>query len=285
MESSKTKNTKIIQRILAIIIGNLLCSIAINSFYIPNGMLSGGISGISILFNYLGNIPTGLTAFVLNIIILIIGLKRLDKDYAIYGFISMITFSVMVTLTEFITSYFIVEDILLATVFGGIINGLGMGIMIKNKAPQGGFDIIAIILKKKYNINVGSGLMIINTFLISLSSLIFGYSRAMYTIIAMFIGYKVLDKVQIGFNNMKEIMIISDKPETITKEIIEKLGRGVTYIEGEGAYTNADKKIIMCIISSQEIVKIKDIIGVIDKEAFIIINEVVEVIGRGFQSS
>lgn len=280
----KNKHKKIISRILAIIIGNILCSIAINSFYIPNGMLSGGITGISILFNYLGNIPTGLTAFILNIFILLFGLRSLEKDYAIYGFISMITFSIMVTFTEFITNYFIVEDILLATIFGGIINGLGMGIMIKNKAPQGGFDIIAIILKKKFNINVGSGLMIINTFLISLSSFIFGYRRAMYTIIAMFVGYKVLDRVQIGFSNKKKIMIISDRPEEITREIIEKLKRGVTYLEGKGAYTNSDKEIIMCIINSQEIVKIKEIVDKIDNQAFIIVNEVVEVIGKGFEN-
>jgi uncharacterized membrane-anchored protein YitT (DUF2179 family) len=246
--------------------------------------LSGGVGGLAIIIQYLTALPAGISVFLINIPIFVIGSKMIDREFAIYGFISMLVLSFLLTITNGIGKYFIIDDILLASVFGGVFNGIGMGLMFRNRVSQGGFDIIAAILRKKYNINIGSGLMAVNTVIISLSSLLFGYKSAMYTLMAMYIGYKILDKVQTGFNVKKNIIIVSEKSEELAQAIITKLHRGVTFLEGIGGYTNEDKKVIYCIVTSRETATLKNIVEEIDPSAFFTINDVVEVKGSGFKN-
>jgi uncharacterized membrane-anchored protein YitT (DUF2179 family) len=274
----------IARKFFFILIGNLLCSIAINLFFVPNGLLSGGVGGIGIMIQYLTEFPVGVTVFIMNLPIFLIGYKMLDKRFIFYAFISTFVFSSLLTLTSFLSRYFIVDDIFLGAIFGAIFNGIGMGLMFRNGTCQGGLDVIAAILKRKYNLNIGSGLMAVNTIIISLSSILFGYKKAMYTLIAMYVGYQILDKVQTGFNIKKNIIIVSDKSEELADKIMAKLGRGVTYLKGEGGYTQNEKKIIYCILTSREIAKLKEIVEEIDPLAFFTINDVIEVKGSGFKS-
>lgn len=285
IQKIKSKKIKdIIRKLAFIVLGNFLCSIAFNVFFIPSKLLSGGVGGLGILIQYLTGIPAGIWVFIINIPIFIIGSKMVDREFAIYGFISMLIFSSLLTITSGIGRYLVVDDILLTSVFGGIFNGVGMGLMFRNRVSQGGFDIVATILRKKYNVNIGTALMGVNTIIISLSSLLFGYKSAMYTLIAMYVGYRVLDKVQTGFNIKKNVVIVSDKSEELANAIIKRLHRGVTFLEGIGGYTNEDKKVIYCIITSRETAKLKNIVDEIDPNAFLTINDVVEVKGRGFQN-
>jgi len=282
---SKKLNTKeIIIKILFIIIGNLFCSIAFNVFFIPNRLLSGGVGGLGIIIQYLTGIPTGISVFFLNIPIFLLGSKLIDREFTIYAFISMLIYSSILTITRKLGSYFVVDDIILAAVFGGIFNGIGMGLMFRNRTSQGGFDIIAAILKKKYNINISSGLMAANTIIVSLSSFLFGYKSAMYTLIAMYIGYAVVDKVQLGLNVKKNVIIVSEKADLVAEAILNQLNRGVTFLEGMGGYTHEDKKVIYCIVTSRETAKLKEIVEEIDPMAFFTINDVVEVRGKGFKN-
>lgn len=282
---SKPFNNKgeIIERLFFIILGNFLCSLAVNGFFIPSKLLSGGVGGIAIMIQYLIDIPTGISVFVINIPIFLIGARMVDKDFAIYGFISMFVYSTMLTLTNSVGDYIPVDDVILRAIFGGVLNGVGMGLMFRHRANQGGFDIIAAIMKRKYNVNIGSALMMINTLIIGAASILFGLSSAMYTLIAMYIGYQVLDKVQIGFNLKKNVIIVSGLSETIAKEIITKLNRGVTFLEGMGAYSKENMQVIYCIITSNEVIKVKNIVDKVDPTAFLIINDVVEVKGSGFK--
>ena len=275
---------EVVRKLIAIVLGNFLCSIAFNVFFIPNKLLSGGVGGLGILTQYLTGIPSGIAVFFINLPIFILGARLVDKEFALYGFISMFVFSSLLTLTNGIDEFFVVDDILLAAVFGGIFNGVGMGLMFRNRTCQGGFDIIAAILKDKYNINIGSGLMAANTIVISLSSLLFGYKPAMYTLISMNMGYKILDKVQTGFNVKKKIVIVSNKSEEIADSIIVQLNRGVTFLDGIGAYTKEDKKVIYCIVTSRETAKLKKIIDEIDPNAFFTASDVVEVRGSDFKN-
>lgn len=274
----------IARKFFFIILGNLLCSIAINLFFVPNGLLSGGVGGIGIMIQYLTEFPVGISVFIMNLPIFVIGYKMLDKRFIFYAFISMLIFSSLLTFTSVLSKYFIVEDVLLGSIFGAILNGLGMGLMFRNGVCQGGLDVIAAILKRKFNLNIGTGLMAANTVIISLSSILFGYKSAMYTLISMYLGYQILDKVQTGFNIKKNIIIVSDKSEELADVIMARLGRGVTYLKGEGGYTNDEKKIIYCILTSREIAKLKEIVEEIDSSAFFTINDVVEVQGSGFKS-
>ena len=283
-ESILGDRKEIVRKLFSIIIGNLLCSIAINLFFVPNGLVSGGVGGLGIMIQYLIGIPTGISVFMLNLPIFLAGYKMLDKKFLVYAFISTFVFSFILTATKGIGSYLVVDDIFLAAVFGAIFNGLGMGLMFKNGTCQAGFDVIAAILKKKYNINIGTGLMTVNTIIISFSSILFGYKRAMYTLVALYIAYQILDKVQTGFNVQKNIIIVSDKSMQLADAIMEELSRGVTFLKGEGGYTQEEKSIIYCILTSREIGKLKEIVEKIDPNAFFTINDVVEVKGSGFKS-
>lgn len=279
----KLDTGEFLKKIFFIILGNLLCSIAFNWFFIPVRLSSGGVGGMSILAQYVTGLNSGIFVFLINVPIFLVGFKFLDREFLLYSFISMFVLSFLLNATTGVSKYFFIDDILLAAVFGGILNGVGMGLMFRNKASQGGLDILATIFKKKYNVNVGTGLMIVNTAIVSISSILLGYKSAMYTIISMFIGYQVLDKVQVGFNSRKNVVIVSDKDEEISLAIIDQLNRGVTFLKGVGAYTNEDKNVIYCIVTSKEVSKIKDIVDEIDPSAFLTINSVTEVRGRGFK--
>lgn len=280
---NRSERVKIYQKLLAIIFGNLLCALAFNIFFIPSKLLSGGVGGLAIMIQYLSNIPSGIAMFSINLPIFLIGYKMVDRDFAIYSFISMFILSFLLTITNGIDAYFPLNDILLGAIFGGILNGVGMGIMFRNRTSQGGLDIIAAILKRKYNINIGTGLMMVNTVIITLAGIRFGAPSAMYTLVALYVAYQILDKVQTGFNVRKNVIIVSNNPEKIANEILAKLGRGVTFLEGIGAYTKEDKQVIYCIVTSNEIVKLKEIIDEVDPEALLTINDVVEVKGPGFK--
>lgn len=272
------------RKIFFILIGNLLCSIAFNVFFIPNGLLSGGVGGVGIMVQYLFDVPSGVTIFLINLPMFIIGARLVDREFAIYAFISMVVFSTLLTLTSHLGRYLVVDDILLASIFGGIFNGVGMGLMFRNRTCQSGLDIVATILKRKRNLNISTALMGFNTIIISLSAFLFNYKSAMYTLIALYIAYQILDKVQTGFNTKKNIVIISDKSEAIADAIITDVNRSVTFLDGRGGYTKEDKKVLYCIIKSNEVVKLKDIVESIDPAAFLTINEVVEVRGSGFEN-
>lgn len=273
----------IVQRLFFIILANILCTIAVNGFLIPAKLLSGGVGGIAIMVQYLTDISSGFIIFAINIPIFLIAVKMVDRDFALYGFISMIMLSTMLTLTRDISKYIVLDDIILRAIFGGVINGAGMGLLFRNRSSQGGFDIVAVILKRKYNMNIGSALMMFNTVIIGVASILFGLDKALYTLISMYIAYKVLDVVQTGFSNKKNIVIVSDKPKEISDEIITQLNRGVTFLEGMGAYSKESKQVIYCIIVSKEVVKVKNIINKIDPTAFLIVTDVVEVKGSGFK--
>jgi len=207
-----SKNVSVnVNKLGAIILGNTLCSIALNGFFIPNKLLSGGVGGVSIMIYFLTQIPTSLLIFLINIPIFLIGMKIIDKEFAAYSFISMLFLSFSMELTADIGKYIVLDDIVLAAVFGAIFNGLGMGILFRNRVSQGGLDIIAAILKKKYNINVGTGLMVFNTFIVAIASTLFGLKPAMYTLIAMYIAYQIVDKVQEGLDQTgyEEVSLLS----------------------------------------------------------------------------
>lgn len=279
----RKKRLEILKKLFFVLLGNLLCALAFNAFFIPSNLLSGGVGGLAILIQYISGISAGIMVFIINIPLFIIGFRKIDREFLFYAFISMITLSLLLTLTRDIGDIFQLNDILLSAVFGGILNGLGMGLMFRNRTCQGGLDIIAIILKNKYNLNIGTGLMAVNTVIISLSSILLGYRAAMYTLIALYIGYEVLDKVQVGFNKRKNVIIISDEHEAIAHAIFSNLARGVTYLDGMGAFTKEKKRVLYCIVTSKEIAKLKIIVDQIDPSAFLTINEVVEVKGKGFK--
>ncbi|WP_202709982.1 YitT family protein [Sporosalibacterium faouarense] len=267
-----------------IFIANFICAIGFNAFFIPNQLLSGGVVGLAIMTHYLTDLPTGLITLFINVPIFIIGSKLVDKKFAFYSFLSMLTLSFLLEATRGIHQYIQTGDMLIETIFGGVLIGLGMGLLFRNRVSQGGTDIIAAIMKKKYNIGIGTVLLTVNVLILGISSLLFGLRPAMYTLIALYISYQIVDKVQQGFDTKKTVIIVSSRPQELADAIIQKLHRGATFLNGEGAYNKDNKKIIYCTIMSTQVSKLKSIVDEIDIDAFITINDVNEVKGRGFKS-
>jgi len=175
------------------------------------------------------------------------------------------------------------DNNMLYAIFGGFINGLGMGILFKNGACQGGLDILATIFKTKLNVNIGSSLLAINAIIIGVASYIFSLERGLLTIVAMYVAYKMLDKIQMGFGDTKQIMIITSRQREVTDRILSDLHRGVTLLHGEGAFTHKQQNVVYCIVSTRQVVTIKRILSEVDPASFLIISEAYEVKGRGFR--
>lgn len=284
-ETRSTGFPEYISKITITLIGNFLCSIAFNGFFIPNHLLSGGVAGMSLMIYYLTGIPTGLIVFLFNIPIFIVGARIIDKKFTAYSFISMLSLSLFLGATDGIAKYIQINDVLLGAIFGAVLNGFGMGLLFRNRICQGGMDIIAAILKKKFNINMSTGLLVVNTIIVGLSSTLFGLKPALYTFIAMYVGYQIVDKVQVGLDKKTNVIIISDKSEELAEAIIKILHRGVTFLQGEGGYSKSNKRVIYCIVKSTQIGKLKEILEEIDPNAFVTINSIEEVRGTGFRSS
>ena len=270
-------------RYLVIIAGMIIACIGINGFIRPAHLLSGGVPGISTAINYLTGINIGILTFLINIPIFILGFIYLEKSFCVFSLINMILYSILLGLTQNIGDIIPVKDILLQSVFGGILAGIGSGLVFRTKSSLGGTDIIAAILKIKKNIQVKDTTLGINILIVLVSGMLFGIELALYTLIEMFLSASSMNLVKDAMNSQKSVMVISRESESIAKDIMTIVHRGVTFLEAEGAYTKEKKRIIYCIVSSNEIPKIKEIALNYDKKSFISVNDVTEVKGRGFK--
>ncbi len=273
----------LILRYILIIIGITISSIGINGFLKPAHLLGGGVAGMSVAINHVTGFNVGIITFLINIPIFILGFIFLEKQFCITSLINMVLFSTILGITQDIGNYIVINDIILQTVYGGILGGIGLGIVFRAKSSLGGTDIIAAILKIKKNIPMKDTGLAINFLVVCIGAILFGLNIGLYTLIGMFINSYVMNIVKDAMNYQKSVMLISNKSEEIGNSIMKDLVRGVTYIEAEGAYTHEKKRIIYCIVSSNEIPRIKEIALKYDKEAFISVNDVNEVKGRGFK--
>ena len=270
-------------RYTIIIVGITIMSIGVNGFLRQAHLLSGGVAGISTGINYLTNINVGLITLLINIPIFILGFIYLEKDFLITSLINMVLFSFIIGITQEVGNVIPIDDILLQSVYGGILCGIGNGLVFRTKSSLGGTDIIGAILKNKLNIAIKNTAFGLNLAIVSVSSLLFGLNLALYTLIAMFLNAQVMNYIKDALNDEKAVMVFSNNSHQIAKDIMQILVRGVTFLEAEGGYTNEKKKIIYCVVLSREIPKIKEIALKHDEKAFISVNDINEVKGRGFK--
>lgn len=272
-------------RIIFVAIGCFLTAISINMFLIPHKLAGGGVSGIALIIEYLTGIPTGYLFFILNIPIFLFGIKEIDKDFIIFSLIGTIALSVSLVITKDVGTYFKVKDVLLSCIYGGVIAGSGIGMVLKYRASQGGSDIIAVILKKKTGLSFATLTLYMNVAIVLVGASISGIDIALYTIISMYVTSVVLDRVIEGFDRKKMLFIITCKEEEVSSALMKQIGRGVTFFYGEGGYTGEKKNIIYCIVTSLQLARAKKAIEDIDPSAFISIVEAAEVQGKGFKRS
>jgi uncharacterized membrane-anchored protein YitT (DUF2179 family) len=269
----------LIYRILLMMLGSILAAVGLEIFLIPNNIIDGGITGISIISSHFTNLPLGLFIFVLNLPFLVVGYKQIGKTFALSTLFSVICLSIGVSYLQPIPG--ITRDTLLATIFGGIILGAGVGLIIRNGGSLDGTEIIAIILDKKTDFSVGEIVMFINLFILGGSGLVFGWDRAMYSLIAYFIAYKTIDITVEGINESKSVIIVSGEHKEIASALTDRLGRGVTLLHGEGAYRGDTTNVIYVVVSRLEIAKLKDIVHGFDEDALVSVGSV-EVTGKRY---
>jgi uncharacterized membrane-anchored protein YitT (DUF2179 family) len=277
----KLSATKIIKRALFIVLGALLMSIGLEIFLVPNNIIDGGITGISIILSHVTGFKLGIFLFFLNLPFLIIGYKQIGKTFALSTLLGVAVMSFGTTLLHPVKE--VTNDPLLAAVFGGIILGIGVGLVIRYGGSLDGTEIVAILFNKKLPFSVGETVMFFNIFILGSAGFVFGWDRAMYSLMAYFIAFKMIDVTIQGLDESRSVWIISDKDQEIGEALLARLGRGVTYLHGEGGYTREDKKVIFCVITRLEEAKLKSIIEDIDESAFLAVGSIHNVKGGNFK--
>lgn len=282
MNKIKSKKIKTTLSFILITLGALLASFALETFLIPNTILDGGITGISIIISKITPLPISFLIIILNIPFLYIGYKNMGKNFLIKAIYSMIIFSIGLLLFSKVDD--ITNQMLLATVYGGLLLGVGCGLVIRFGGCLDGTESIAIIISKKYPISVGQIILIINLIIYSIAGIIFGIDRALYSLLTYFITFKVIDTVSEGLEQGKAAMIITDHGEELSKEIYKRLGRTTTKIQGEGLISG-DKEILYCVMTRIEVPELRRIAEETDESAFITITDISEIIGNHIKST
>jgi uncharacterized membrane-anchored protein YitT (DUF2179 family) len=259
--------------------GSLICALAINGILIPNGFLSGGFVGTTLIIHYLFPfLPVAGLYFVLNIPVYFLGWKYIGRRFFMYSVAGMVIFSLAVLWKPFIIP---VHDKMLAAIFAGILSGAGSGIILKSLGSAGGMDILSIILFKRFSIRLGTSILVLNGLILSIAAYVFSMEEALYTLVFLFVSTQVLNVVLYGLSQRKAVQIISPRWEEIYRGIMETVQRGVTIIDARGGYTGHNIQMVFTVISHQELPRIKNLINDIDPQAFVVVSDTLEVMGRG----
>ncbi len=280
-QHKKLSKGRLLQRVLLITLGAALMGVGLEIFLVPNNVIDGGITGISIMLSYITGWKLGIFIFILNIPFFFIGYKQIGKTFALSTLYGIIVLSITTTLLHPVPAF--TQDILLATVFGGIILGIGVGIVIRYGGSLDGTEILAILFNKKLPFSVGEIIMFFNLFILGSAGFVFTWDRAMYSLLAYYVAFKTIDITITGLDESKSVWIISDNAKVIGNAIMDRLGRGVTYMNGEGAYSGDDKKVIFCVINRLEEAKLKEIVTDYDEHAFLAVADIAEVRGGRFK--
>ena len=278
--TSSSKNKSMLSNFLSfllITVGATFAAIALEIFLVPNNIIDGGIIGISIMVSYVTKIKLSILTFALNIPFLILGYKQLGKSFLIRAAYAMVILSLL--LEQFKPIPELTNDVLLATVFGGLLLGIGVGFVIKFGACLDGTEVVAILINKKTSFSVGQVVMFLNFFIYGISGFLFGWDRALYSILTYFITFKIIDMVSEGFEQAKAAMIITNHGEEIANSIYKHLGRTVTMLEGEGLISGK-KVVLYAVVTRIEIPELKKIVAADDYSAFVTITDVNEIVGK-----
>ena len=265
----------------AYFIGAVIAAVGLEMFLIPNEVIDGGIVGISIMMQSITGLPMGIFLVLLNIPFLYLGYKQIGKNFAMATLIAICFLSIWSTVFEPIQK--VTGDPFLAAIFGGIIDGLGVGLIIRAGGSLDGTEIVAIIMDRKSIFSVGEVVMFINLFILSSAGLLYGWDKAMYSLVAYFVISKMIDVVIKGLDESYAVMIVTNEHEEITEALNDRLGRGVTLLHGQGGYTGESKEVLYCVVTRLEVDKLKEIVLEKDENAFVTINAVHDIIGGRFK--
>ena len=262
-------------------VGCIIGAYALETILIPNTILDGGITGVSIIISKLSRIPLSLLVLILNIPFVYVGYKNMGRGFLIRTVYSMLLFSLSLTYFSYFDS--LTDSILLATIYGGALLGLSVGLVIRAGGCVDGTESVALVVSKKTSLSVGQVVLFFNLVIYFVAGFIFGIDRALYSLLTYFITYKVIDMVSEGFEQAKAALIITDKGTDMANEIYKRLGRTVTKLRGKGLISG-EKEVLYCVLTRIEVYELKRICQDMDQSSFVSILEVSEIIGEHIKS-
>jgi uncharacterized membrane-anchored protein YitT (DUF2179 family) len=270
---------KISWNLLLLAAGSVLCAVAINGILIPRQFLSGGVGGLAVfIYYFFPAVPVGISYFLLNIPLFVMGWVFVGRRFFLYSLCGMTMFSLAVLVP---TPPFPIQDPLLSALAAGIISGIGGGIILRSMGSAGGLDILSVILRKRFSVRIGETVMGFNILLLLASLFWFSLEMVLYTLIYMFVTSQLINLVVTGLNQRKAVMVVSLKWSEISRQIMDDMQRGVTIVNGEGGYTGKELKILYSVVTFQELSRFKDMVRQIDPQAFVVVTETIEVMGKG----
>ena len=278
----KDKKLKMIFNFLGMTLGALVSAFALEEFLIPNSILDGGVAGISIIIHKLSKINLGFLVFLINIPFIYIGYKNLGKQFLVKALYSIALFSLL--LEMFATSPALTGDPLLGMVYGGALLGIGVGLVLRSGGCIDGTESVAIVISKNTSFSVGQIVLIMNMLIFGTAGFIFGIDRALYSLLTYVITFKVIDFVSEGLTQAKEVMIITDYSDKISKLIYNRLGRTCTIMKGTGLISGK-KDIIYVALTRLELPELRRIINDEDNSAFVTVSDISEIIGNHIKST
>lgn len=265
-----------------ILVGSVILAVGMNMFMIPNMLAPGGVSGLAVVLYHLFRLPVGATIILLNIPLFIVGYLVLGPRVVIQSLLGTFLFSIAVEATApYLPAA--TDDLLLASVYGGVVMGIGVGLVFRYRGSTGGTGLLSLILAKAKGISPGQAMLWGDLVVLAAAVFVFGSEAAMYAAVALFVSVKVIDGILEGLGLAKSVIIITKSGEAINEKLLYELGRGVTWLEGHGGYTGQSREVLLCVVTRQQIATLKTIVRNIDPDAFVIIGNATEVHGEGFQ--
>jgi uncharacterized membrane-anchored protein YitT (DUF2179 family) len=264
--------------LVLIFAGSIICAAAIKGILIPKQFLAGGLTGLALLIYYvLPILPLGVMYFLLNIPLFIVGWLFVGRRFFLYSIAGVFIFSGAMLLPFPIIQ---IQDMILSALTAGIITGVGSGIILKSLGSAGGLDILSVVLYKKFSVRPGTFTLVFNAILMGTAAFRIPLEMILYTLIYLYVTSHFYNLVLVGLSQRKTIMIISRRWQEISREIMDHLHRGVTVVRGEGGYTGQELHILYSVITFTELSRFKEIIRKIDPEAFVVVSETLEVMGK-----
>jgi len=290
MEKQSTENnTKLVRERLSmknvmvnlglLAAGSAILAVGVNGILVPKQFLSGGGLGIALIMHYLfPNLSVSFLYIFVNIPLITLGWFNVSRRFMLYTAFGIVAFSSATQLIH--PAPIAIDNPILAAVLAGIICGIGMGLIFKSAGSSGGVDILAVYLNKKWEFRLGWTFSLCNTVILVIGASIFSLETALYTLIYIFTAAKIIDTIMTGFNQRKQVVVISDHAQLLAEKILHRLNRGATFLEGHGAHTGQSRQVIFSIVAVTELARMKDLIFETDPKAFVVINDTHEVFGR-----
>lgn len=269
---------QVLRNLVLMTLGSLLCALAVNGILVPHQFFGAGFTGISLVIHYLApSLPIPVLYFILNVPLFALGWMYVGRRFFLYSIAGMLIFSGALAFTHVSLP---VYDKLLSALLAGIIMGMGSGIILRSLGSGGGLDILSVILMKRFSIRLGTSILTFNAFVLAAGAILFSLEMALYTLVFLFGSSYMVNLVVTGLSQRKAVFIISPQWEEISQEIMEKIQRGVTIIGGRGGYTGREEQILYTVITFRELSRLKQLISVIDPDAFVVVTDTLEVMGH-----